>query len=808
MRLPAIVAALPLLAGTASGVLLADLTPERLVLASAAASLVALIAAAGFFVLQAGDGVVLAVAIGCGAAGFSAAASTVRSLSATSLEAWFDAHDGDGSDPSTVIGVLREDAAAVEYGALLTLDVTGVCAGACARGRAPDAAVGGLRVSVGGTVSESAIQRWRAGRTVAMPALLRAPTTFRNPGVPNEARALALRGIALVGSVKSAALVEVVRPGSSLEEAAGEARAWTRRVMKAHLSPLSARSSAIAIAILIGDRTGLPEEDERRLQDAGTYHVIAISGGNIAILTALLLSVARLCRLPLRTSSLLSIATLLFYAEVAGGAASVSRATSAAIVFLAALALDHRGAPLNTIAVAAILGVVFTPSAIVDPGFLLSFAATAAILSAVPWLLRGVNRARSVVALPAATLCAEVALAPLAATFFSRLTAAGLVVNFAAIPLMVVVQAGSMLLLALSAIGPEWADLVAQPVHWSAHGLVESSRFVDLAPWLARDVPPPAWWVCAAYYAACLGALHQRLRRLSLVTLAATMLILVRGAPGTSRHYVPSAVPGWLRVVVLDVGQGDATVVILPDGTAIAIDAGGLAGTRFDIARRVVVPSMRALGVRSLHALVVTHADPDHISGAEGVLRAFAPISVWEGVPVPPHPVLATLRARATAQHALWRTVRPGDVDRAGSVEIRVLHPPEPEWERQRVRNDDSVVLELRYGDVSILLPGDIGREIEHMLLPKLRLAPTVILKAAHHGSATSTSDEWLDATKPKAVIFSAGRNNRFGHPAKAVVERVERRGIPTFNTASDGAVFVETDGTRVRVWGFKSSDR
>jgi competence protein ComEC len=142
-------------------------------------------------------------------------------------------------------------------------------------------------------------------------------------------------------------------------------------------------------------------------------------------------------------------------------------------------------------------------------------------------------------------------------------------------------------------------------------------------------------------------------------------------------------------------------------------------------------------------------------------------------------------------------------VRRAGEVEIRVLHPAEPDWERQRVRNDDSIVIELRYRDVSILLPGDIGREVERALIPALRLAPTVILKAAHHGSATSTSDEWLDATKPSAVIFSAGRNNRFGHPAPAVVERVERRGVPMFNTASDGAVFVETDGRSVRVWGW-----
>jgi len=790
VRLPAILAALPLLAGTASGVLFADVAPDRFVLASAAASLIALTAAAGFFVLHTDDGLVLAVVIGCGAAGYSSGYSTARSLSIPPLLVWFQAHVGDRSDPTTIVGVLREDAAAVSYGALLTIDVAGA---------------GGMRLSIGGAVSEADIQRWRAGRTVSMPALLRMPTNFRNAGVPDETRALAHRGIALVGSVKSAALVEVVRPASLIGEAAGEVRAWVRRGLRTHLSPLSVTSSAVAIAILIGDRTGLPEEDERRLQDAGTYHVIAISGGNIAIFTALLLFACRMFRVPLRGASLIAIVALLFNAEVAGGAASVSRATTAATVFLSALALDHRGAPLNTIAVAAILGVAVAPVAIVDPGFLLSFAATAAILTGVTRLVRGVSRGRSIAALLAATLCAEVALAPLAASFFSRVTAAGLVVNFAAIPLMAAVQAGAIALLCVALISPSWAHLAAVPVHWSAHGLIESARFVDVAPWLARDVSPPTWWLCAAYYAACLGTLYPRLRRLSLAALAGAMLVLVAGTPITARDAVPPAAAGWLRVVVLDVGQGDATVVTFPDRTSIVVDAGGLAGTTFDIARRVVVPAVRALGVRSLHALIVTHADPDHVSGAEGVLRAFAPAALWEGIPVPPHPTLRTLAARAGEQRVLWRTVRAGDRDRAGDVEVRVLHPTEPDWERQRVRNDDSIVLELRYRDVSILLPGDIGREVERALIPTLDLGRTVVLKAAHHGSATSSSDEFLDATKPKVAIFSAGRNNRFGHPAKVVVDRMRARGIELFSTADDGAVFVDTNGREVRVWSWGS---
>src|SRR6185503_3774088 len=137
--------------------------------------------------------------------------------------------------------------------------------------------------------------------------------------------ALARRGIVLLGTVKSGSLVEIVRNGTVTSEAAATARDWTRRQIRRYVGRWSGQSAAIAIAILIGDRSGLSDEDERRLQEAGTYHVIAISGGNIAILTVMLLVAMRALRLPPRAASAAAIAVLLFYGQLAGGGASVSR---------------------------------------------------------------------------------------------------------------------------------------------------------------------------------------------------------------------------------------------------------------------------------------------------------------------------------------------------------------------------------------------------------------------------------------------------------------------------------------------------
>ena len=127
---------------------------------------------------------------------------------------------------------------------------------------------------------------------------------------------------------------------------------------------------------------------------------------------------------------------------------------------------------------------------------------------------------------------------------------------------------------------------------------------------------------------------------------------------------------------------------------------------------------------------------------------------------------------------------------------VRVLHPPAPDWERVRVRNDDSVVLEVVHGDVAVLLTGDVSADVERAILPQPhRLRASRILKVGHHGSRTSTSEALLDAWRPQIALISCGRGNSFGHPAPDVVRRLESRGIQIFRTDRDGQITVGTDG-------------
>jgi competence protein ComEC len=161
------------------------------------------------------------------------------------------------------------------------------------------------------------------------------------------------------------------------------------------------------------------------------------------------------------------------------------------------------------------------------------------------------------------------------------------------------------------------------------------------------------------------------------------------------------------------------------------------------------------------------------------------------------------LRAEATAVGSRWWNLTRGDRRRIDDVEVVVRHPEVPDWERQRVRNDDSIVLDLGWRDVSVLLTGDIGRAVERALLASIPPAPLRVVKIPHHGSLTSSSPEFVRALSPTVAVVSAGRANHFGHPVPEVLDRYRQAGAEVFRTDRDGAVTIDTDGRSISVRGY-----
>ena len=663
---------------------------------------------------------------------------------------------------------------------------------------------GGVMLSVNGAEERTRIREWTAGRIIEAPVTFRRPARYLNDGVPDLEADAALNGLTLFGSVKSPLLIDVVHKGTVLKEHAAHARAAVRAAVARWVLPHGEISAAIVSAILIGDRTGLPDDVRTRLQAAGTYHVIAISGGNIAILAALVIGGLTLAGIHRSAAAAVTILALVAYAGIVTAGPSVWRATLMAVLYFGARTLDHRTPAWHALIMSAGIIAAAQPLDVRDAGFLLTFGATAGLLGAgrlaTSWL-PDYRLVTWLVASIVASLAVELVLLPVSADAFSRVTAAGLVLNLVAIPAMAVVQVAGMIVVAFVHV-----KTVAGVAGWlAAHGasmLVDSARLVDDVPALVHRVPPPAAWTIAAYYAALFVAWRSvsRVRIGAWIALAVAGVLIVTGFnPLATRPRADR-----LRLTMIDVGQGESMLLEMPGAEPVLIDTGGspFGGGSFDLGSRVLAPALWARHVRRLGTLLVTHGDPDHLGGATATLSDFTPHAVWWGTPVPPHDASRGFLAMA-AQKSVVAFRRAEEQIEVGTARIRVLHPSAPEWERQKVRNDDSVVLEVVYHDVALLLTGDISADIERLIAPQLTSARVRVLKVAHHGSRTSSSRALLESWRPQIALISCGRGNTFGHPAPDVLERLESIGARVYRTDRDGEVTLETDGRAVSVRTF-----
>ncbi len=748
------------------------------------------------------------------AAGLAAAGHTAQARGAAlspPLARWFAAIPDPAAPgaPVVVTGLLAEDAAPARGGGVrLLLEVNAVRSDGAWMPLA-----GRVQVHVAGGLGDEARGTWTRGRRLQAPVALRWPAYVRNPGSPSIEWQTLSRDFVLLGSIKSAALVDVTR-AAWWDERAADVRQHVRQRAQALLEG-HPRAEAILVAILIGDRSGLDPEVEERLLNAGTYHVIAISGGNVAILTMLVVGALRLFTRSARLVSVAAIAVVAAYGWIVGGDPSVTRAVVAAIVWLAAGAAGLAAAPLHVLATVIVVVVIADPLIVIEPGAWLSFGATFGILAFVEpcsrYFLRAERGSRpnglarvwaTVAGIIGATLAVELVLLPVGLFVFSRTSLAGPLMNIIAIPAMAVAQVAGMFAVALPAAVPGIAAGLAFVARLAIDVIVESPRMMAGVPWVSWRAPAPPWPWAVLFYAAAittvLATTRPRLRRWA----GWTLVLALAGLCLAPRDVAVPRRPGWLRVIALDVGQGEALLVQFPRGKTLLVDAGNATET-FDAGDRVVTPALWALGTTRLDWAAFSHADRDHAGGLSAVAAAFRPREMWEGVPVPSDGTRRELLESASLSAIAWRELRRGDRLVMDDVTVEVLHPEAPDWERRRVRNDDSVVLRLRFGDFEMLLTGDIGAGVERTLARQLDdddRRTVRVLKVAHHGSRTSTSDALLSAYRPGAAVVSAGRNNPFGHPAPDVIGRLRDRAVPVFRTDRDGAVSVETDGREVRL--------
>ncbi|MGH9889559.1 MAG: ComEC/Rec2 family competence protein, partial [bacterium] len=475
----------------------------------------------------------------CGAAvALGAGGAAVQSIGyeATPLRGWVAGHRDAG--PVQVEGVAVEDLAG-EAGVPLVLDVRTLTL----HGK-PETVQGRVRIEIGGQATRPRVVQ---GDRVSAWADLHFPRGFLTPGAFDPAAWSAREGVHAAGYSKTAALGTVEGPDDPGAWAArvGRVRSWARDQIRAAVLP--GQEQALVRAMVLGDRVGIDPAVSESFRMAGTYHVLALSGAQVALLAMLLTAALRRAGLPRGPRALLVSVALVGYAQLVGGDGPVVRATVVAVVMLVGRALELDACPVNLLAAAACLLLVHRPSAAFDLGFQLSFAATLGILLFTGAIVRRLPTLpfRTELAL-AASLAAQVALLPLLALHFHRLAPAALVLNLAAVPL-----SGALLLVGFAvvlagAVSSALATIVGYGAWTVGHLLLLSGEVVRYAPWLDVRSPGPGLSGLLLHYAGLAAVARGAVRRGGLV-LGAGLALVVFG-PG------PRPPDGRLHLTVLDVG--------------------------------------------------------------------------------------------------------------------------------------------------------------------------------------------------------------------------------------------------------------
>jgi len=404
----------------------------------------------------------------------------------------------------------------------------------------------------------------------------------------------------------------------------------------------------------------------------------------------------------------------------------------------------------------------------------------------------------------------QVVLLPLMIVYFHRLSLASLLLNIVVSVLLAALVAVALVALLLSQ-APLFK--LADAINWLMVHSVDPFSSFDLATFRLPEYTGFAAFVYVIYYLPLLLMLFSLSHWRPLALLKERRCKLHRFVPPMSLlqvlliavlvlHPLSSGrADGRLRVDFLDVGQGDSALVTMPDGTTLLVDGGG---NTTDATRRigetVVSEYLWWRGLSEVDYVLATHADADHIDGLNDVLKNFNVRSALIARRPTDDPEFSKFSQTLTTTNTHSELIQAGDVIHFGAVEVSVLWPP---GAGEQSTNNDSITLRVKFGEHSILLTGDIEKPAERALVESHQDLTANVVKVPHHGSKTSSTDDFVRATNPDLAIISVGRNSMFGHPHEEVVQRWQANGATVLTTGECGTITITTDGHQLSLKRF-----
>lgn len=621
------------------------------------------------------------------------------------------------------------------------------------------------------------------GRAPPQGALIETPVELREPREPgdgfDERTFLRRRGIHVVARGREWRVVG--RRGG-----VGGVADRIRRRLAASIAPgLAGERRAVLAGLVLGEEEGLSEELADDFRASGLYHLLAVSGSNVAFVAGGMLVLAWLLGISRVVAEVGALGAIAAYVLAVGWQPSVVRAGIAgALASLAWLAARPRDR-WYFLLLGAVALQAWNPYSIFEPGFQLSFAAVAAIFVVVPRLqsmLEGYPVPKGLVGVVAVSGACGVITAPILLVQFGTFPLYTVLSNALAAPVVGISFSLALITAALDQLAPSAAAAGAWVNGWLAAYVAACARAVGSLP--GAQVGAGLSVVVAAVLAsAALVWIHlPHRRRAGLVVAGAAVLLLAAWQirPATTRPP-----PDGFRMTVLDVGQGDGILLEVPEG-AVLVDEGPPEAD--------VDGQLRKLGVERIALLVLSHPERDHAGGAADVIEQLRVDRILDPEIPAESPDGAAARAEARERGIPVVEARAGVVFRLGQLRLRVLSPTSDPLPGEDP-NQSAVVLLASYRELDVLLTADAESDVTLPLNPP----PVEILKVAHHGSADDGLARLLELLGPKVAVISCGRNNRYGHPTASTLSTLRAvPGLDVYRTDTDGPVVVESDGVRL----------
>ncbi len=695
------------------------------------------------------------------------------------------------------------------------------------------------------------------GTRLRIRAKLHPARNYRNPGAFDYEGYLRDNGISVLGSA-DAENIESLRGFSGSRIELWRTRVHASIVSKIHqLWPPS--QASLMDAMVLGEESFLRNATRTEYQRSGTYHVLVVSGMNLSILAFAIFWTLRQFRIDPAIAAITTVVVSFAYAFVVGVGPPVWRAALMLATYLGARLLYRERNMMNAIGAAALGVLIVDPHALFGASFQLTFLAVLIIAgigspilesTTLPYaqglkllqatsydlhvsprvaqfrldlrliagrLKRFVGRRLSL-ALPAIVVrvaigvselvfisaLMQAGLALLMAYHFHRATTIGMPANLAVIPLTQLLMPS-----AAAAVGLGYISItVAKPAVWlsgiALEGIAGTVHFLGGAHLAGASIAdlrvamPTLPMILASIATLLLAMLAARIRRTRLAVFASVALLFIVAAWIAFIPSRPHLRANVMEMTTIDVGQGDSILLITPERRALLIDAGGLPQwmhSDFDLGEQVVSSYLWNRGIDHLDVVAITHPHADHLGGMPAVIANFHPKELWMSID---HPVgeLAKIVAQAERAGMAINVKKEGDQFDYGGTHFRMLAPGRDHITGSMRPNDDCLVFTAAFRETTALLEGDAERPAERRVVEQHPEA--MLLKVAHHGSASGTSAALLATVHPRYAVISVGARNVYGHPRREVLDRLQQAGVKTYRTDEDGAVSFYLDGHTV----------